>query len=108
MEILFLSFICALSYLIILCKMFSIKFICKTQVFWDCLFTFGMPLLFLGTFSGMATAFISGIIFSITTYYLSILNKSFLQTLPYGKDKDNQKSNGGANTTRSGHRTMCN
>jgi len=91
-----------------LCKMFSINFICKTQVLWDCVFTFGMPMLFIGTFSGMATAFISGIIFSVITYYLSILNKSLLKTLPYGKDKDNQKSNGSTNTTRSGHCTMCN
>jgi hypothetical protein len=73
MEVLFLSFICALSYVIILCKIFSLNFLAKTQVLWDILFTFGTPVLFLGTFSGMATAFISGLLFSIITFFLSLL-----------------------------------
>lgn len=74
MEILFISFIAALGYLIILCKVFTPHFVARTQIIWDLLFTFCLPLLFLGTFSGMATAFISGILFSIMTAFLSILH----------------------------------
>lgn len=74
MEILFISFIAALGYLIILCKLFSAEFVARTQLLWDILFTLGVPLLFLGTFSGMATAFISGILFSAMTAFLGVLN----------------------------------
>jgi hypothetical protein len=74
MEILFISFIAALGYLIILCKLFSAEFVARTQLLWDVLFTIGVPLLFLGTFSGMATAFISGIVFSAMTAFLGILH----------------------------------
>jgi len=74
MEILFISFIAALGYLIILCKLFSAEFVARTPLLWDILFTLGVPLLFLGTFSGMATAFISGIIFSAMTAFLGVLH----------------------------------
>jgi len=73
MHIIFLSFLCALGYLIILCKMLGIPFVTRTQVLWDVVFTVGMPILFLGTFNGMATAFIAGIIFSGMTAFLSSL-----------------------------------
>lgn len=99
MEVLFLSFICAISYVIILCKIFSLHFLAKTQVVWDILFTFGTPVLFLGTFSGMATAFISGLLFSIITFFLSLLveDKPLINwhRLLYGKrrKKNNDCSN---------------
>lgn len=99
MEILFLSFVCAISYIIILCKIFSLHFLAKTQVLWDILFTFGTPLLFYGTFSGMATGFIAGLLFSIITFFLSLLveDKPLVDwnRLSYGKrrKKDSNCSN---------------
>lgn len=96
MEVMFLSFVCAISYLIILCKMFSLKFVVKTQVIWDIVFTFGMPILFTGTFSGMATAFIAGIMFSCMTYFLSVLHNDNalvrLFSIPYGKETNTDSS----------------
>lgn len=74
MEIIFIAFIAALGYLIILCKMFTPYTVARSQIMWDIIFTLGVPLLFLGTFSGMATAFISGVLFSIMTAFLSILH----------------------------------
>lgn len=71
MDLLLIAFIAALGYLIILCKIFSASFIAKTQVIWDMIFTLGVPMLFLGTFSGMSTAFLSGVIFSAMTFILS-------------------------------------
>jgi hypothetical protein len=113
MEILFLSFICALSYLIILCKIFSLKFICRTQVLWDVLFTFGLPMLFVGTFSGMATAFISGVLFSAITFFLSMLMQPNILarfSFPYGstQDKDNKTTSDNTNPTRSRPCPVCN
>jgi hypothetical protein len=100
MEILFLSFLCALSYIIILCKIFSLSFIARTQVFWDILFTLGVPFLFIGTFSGMSTAIITGVIFSMITFFLSLLVEDKPKTkwwhrLSYGKrrKKSSDRSN---------------
>lgn len=75
MDILFLAFVAAIGYIIILVKVFSLRFLAKTQVLWDVLFTFGLPFLFFGTYSGMAVAFISGVFFSLITYFLSYLVK---------------------------------
>jgi hypothetical protein len=74
MEILVLSFIGACSYLLILSKVFSLSFVIKTQVIWDVIFTIGIPVLLLGTFSGMATAFLSGFFFTVLTGALTVLN----------------------------------
>ena len=72
MDLLIISFIAALGYLIILCKLFSPEFVARTQVLWDIVFTVGVPVLFLGTFSGMSTAFLAGVIFSGMTFVLSL------------------------------------
>ena len=110
MEIIFLAFVCMLSYLFILCKIFSLRFVCKTQVLWDILFTFGIPFLFMGTFSGMAVAFIAGLLFTITVWFLSslITPKFTMLSFPYGKGKTNKNSSGGDHPTRSWYITMCN
>jgi hypothetical protein len=76
MDLLVIAFIAALGYLIILCKLFSIQFVAKTQVLWDVLFTIAVPILFLGTFSGMTTAFLSGVIFSGMTKVLSLCHSN--------------------------------
>ena len=57
----------AVGYYIILYKSIGKKRLVKTQTFWDLLFTIGVPVLFIGTFSGLATAVIAGVIFSIFT-----------------------------------------
>lgn len=106
MEILFISFISALSYLLILCKAIGISNVIRFQVIIDVLFTFGMPVLFIGTFSGMATAFISGVIFSMLTLFLSMLMPKpkpfkFRLGFPYGKSKDSKNNIYGTYPTRS-------
>ena len=81
MDILLVSTIAAFGYLVILCKIFSPASVARTQVLWDVLFTLCMPLLFLGTFSGMVTAFLSGVIFSAMTFILSLLHPKRRNTL---------------------------
>ena len=67
MGILGISFFAAIGYYIIVYKAIGRRRLVKTQTFWDIIFTLLMPLLFIGTFSGMATAAIEGVFFSIFT-----------------------------------------
>ena len=67
MGIFTIAIFAALGYYIILYKILGRKKLKKTQTIWDVLFTLGIPLLFIGTFSGLATAIIAGVIFSIFT-----------------------------------------
>ena len=67
MGIFTIAIFAALGYYIILYKILGRKKLKKTQTIWDVLFTLGIPLLFIGTFSGLATAIVAGVIFSIFT-----------------------------------------
>jgi len=105
MDILFLSAISAISYLLILCKAIGVSNVVRFQVPLDLLFTFGMPCVFLGTYSGMATAFISGVLFSIVTFFLSVLMPKpkplFKFGFPYAKAQNSKNTIYGAHPTRS-------
>ncbi len=76
MDLLIVAFFAALGYLIILCKLFSPDFVARTQVLWDIIFTLGIPILFLGTFSGLTTAFLAGVMFSAMTFILSLCHST--------------------------------
>tara|TARA_R100000656_G_scaffold20792_1_gene18547 strand:- start:319 stop:540 length:222 start_codon:yes stop_codon:yes gene_type:complete len=67
MGIFTVALFAAIGYYIILYKAIGTKRLAKTQTFWDLLFTIGIPVLFIGTFSGLATAMVAGVIFSIFT-----------------------------------------
>jgi len=67
MSIIWMSAASAAGFYLILRKIMSRKVFMKTNVLWDVLLTFGLPLLFLGTFSGMVTAILTGLIFTIGT-----------------------------------------
>ena len=67
MNILGIAFFAAIGYYIIVYKAIGRRRLVKTQTFWDILFTVGIPVLFIGTFSGMATAVVAGVLFSIFT-----------------------------------------
>jgi len=70
MSILAIAFFTAIGYFIIVWKMIGIDRLKKTQVLWDILFTLGLPILFIGTFSGLATAVLAGVMFSVFTSLL--------------------------------------
>ena len=70
MSILAIAFFTAIGYFVIVWKMIGIDKLKKTQVLWDILFTLGLPILFIGTFSGLATAVLAGVMFSIFTSML--------------------------------------
>ena len=67
MGILGISFCAAIGYYIIVYKAIGRRSLVKTQTFRDILFTLLLPLLFIGTFSGLATAVVAGVFFSIFT-----------------------------------------
>mgnify|MGYP003116599467 CR=1 FL=1 len=67
MSILGISFCAAIGYYIIVYKAIGRRRLVKTQTFWDILFTLLLPLLFIGTFSGLATAVVAGVFFSLFT-----------------------------------------
>ena len=67
MSILGIAFFAAIGYYIIVYKALGWRRLVKTQTFWDILFTLCLPILFIGTFSGLATAVIAGVLFSIFT-----------------------------------------
>ena len=67
MSIIWMRAASAAGFYLILRKIMSRKVFMKTNVLWDVLLTFGLPLLFLGTFSGMVTAILTGLIFTIGT-----------------------------------------
>jgi len=67
MGILGIAFFAAIGYYIIVYKALGRRRLIKTQTFWDIVFTLCLPLLFIGTFSGMATAVVAGVLFSIFT-----------------------------------------
>ena len=70
MSILAIAFFTAIGYFVIVWKMIGIDKLKKTQVLWDILFTLGLPILFIGTFSGLATAVLAGVMFSVFTSLL--------------------------------------
>ena len=67
MSILGIAFFAAIGYYIIVYKALGRRRVVKAQTFWDILFTLLLPLLFIGTFSGLATAVVAGVFFSIFT-----------------------------------------
>lgn len=78
MDNLFLAFILALSKLIILCKMLGAARTVRFQVPLDVFFTLIVPILvptFRGTVTGTIIAILSGVIFSIMLFILSVFVK---------------------------------
>jgi len=67
MSILAISFFAAVGYYIIVYKAIGRRRLGKTQTFWDIVFTLLLPILFIGTFSGLATAVVAGVLFSLFT-----------------------------------------
>ena len=73
MEILTLAFFVSLAYLIIFLKMLGLKRAIRWQVLLDVLVTFGLPALFIGTFSGMVLAALAGLFLSIELFVLGLV-----------------------------------
>lgn len=75
MEILVLSFLLALSALILLVKAFGLRFVLKTQLFWDISLTIVFPIFLKSTFSGAATAVLAGVQLTAMLAFLSFITR---------------------------------
>ena len=64
MDILIVAVMTASGAYIILFKVLKRKLLAKTQVFWDVAITVGAPIMFLGSFAGVASGILAGVIFS--------------------------------------------
>jgi len=70
MNIITMSAASAAGYYIILRKALGSRLLRKSILLWDILLTMFLPLLFLGTYSGVMTAILAGLIFSIFTHII--------------------------------------
>ena len=70
MSILGIAFFTAIGYFIIVYKMLGREKLVKTQLLLDIIFTIGLPILFIGTFSRLETAVLAGVMFSVFTSLL--------------------------------------
>lgn len=96
MEIIILAFFSSIGILLLCTRTLGVDRTIKHRKKLDILVTFGLPALFLGTFSGMVTAFFTGLWFTLQTIMLSILipNKTKRERYfsSYGNQED--KHNG--------------
>lgn len=65
MHIVIIAFVTALGYYILLLKFLGVANLLRFEKWLDAIFSLGIPLLFLGTFSGMATAALAGLFLSM-------------------------------------------
>jgi len=104
MEIILFSFISALGLLLVLTRTIGLRRTLKIRKMLDVIVTFGIPVLFVGTFSGMITAFFTGLWFTILTCLLQVLVNPptmLTDTVTYGKQEDNTNSSEGYRPSRS-------
>ena len=73
MEIILLAFFSSVGILLVCTRTLGVDRTIKHRKKLDILVTFGLPALFIGTFSGMVTAFFTGLWFTLQTIFLSIV-----------------------------------
>ena len=81
MEIIILAFLTAVGKVWLLSKILGIKRLLRHAMWFDLAFTFILPILFMGTFSGAILAVLSGLWFTAITWFLGLFIKH---------DKDSQ------------------
>jgi predicted membrane protein len=110
MEIILFSLISALSILLVLTRTLGLHRTLKIRKILDVIITFGIPILFAGTFSGMITAFFTGLWFTLLTCLLyAVVNppQMLVNTSTYGKQQDNKSSSESNRPSRSRRSKVC-
>lgn len=75
MEIVILAFLTATGKLWLLSKVLGLRRTLHYAIWFDLAFTFILPILFMGTFSGAILAVLSGLWFTAITWFLGIFIK---------------------------------
>jgi len=73
MEIIIFALCSALGLLLVLCRTIGFQRTLRWRKFIDVITTFGLPILFMGTFSGMMVAFFTGLWVTAITSVLYVL-----------------------------------
>ena len=98
MEIIILSFFSSLGILLVCTRTLGVHRVIKHRKKLDILVTFGLPMLFIGTFSGMITAFFTGLWFTIKTILMAlVIPKTFSS---YGNQEDRRNDAKGNRSSR--------
>jgi len=103
MDIIVFSFFTALGFLLVLCRTLGFKRVMRWRKVLDVITTFGLPVLLIGTFSGMMTAFFTGLWFTGMTWLLNLATTT-TTTLPFSYEgSQNNTNNANSNcSSRSG------
>lgn len=102
MEIILFSLLSALGILLVLTRTIGFKRTMRYRKGIDVVTTFGLPVLFLGTFSGMITAFFIGLWVTVITWLLNLLTQATTKaTTFYGSQKEDTTITYGNRTSRS-------
>lgn len=102
MEIIIFSLLSALGIILVLTRTIGFKRTMRYRKGIDVVTTFGLPVLFLGTFSGMITAFFIGLWVTVFTWLLNLMTQATTKaTNFYGSQKEDTKITYGNRTSRS-------
>ena len=75
MELILLAFLTAMGKVWLLSRIMSLRRLLHYSKWFDIAFTFILPILFMGTFSGAILAVLSGLWFTAITWFLGIFIK---------------------------------
>ena len=103
MEIIIFSFFSALGILLVLTRTLGFKRTMRYRKGIDVVTTFGLPVLFLGTFSGMITAFFIGLWITGLTWLLNLLSATTTSATKafYGSQEEDKTTTYSYRTSRS-------
>tara|TARA_B100001093_G_C26830861_1_gene1016026 strand:- start:683 stop:994 length:312 start_codon:yes stop_codon:yes gene_type:complete len=97
MDLILFSLLSAIGFLLVLVRILGLKRVLKWRKILDVIITFGLPALMLGTFSGMLTAFFTGLWFTTLTWLLNTIVNQDRSKLPiYGSQETHNKTNVGS------------
>ena len=99
MEIVILSFFSSIGILLVCTRTLGVNRVIKHRKLLDILVTFGLPILFMGTFSGIVTAFFTGLWFTLETVLLAVLVPPISSS--YGNQEDRNNGVKGNPSSRS-------
>jgi multisubunit Na+/H+ antiporter MnhG subunit len=101
-EIILFSFLSALGIILVLTRTLGFKRTMKYRKLLDVVTTFGLPVLMLGTFSGVITAFFIGLWVTGLTWLLNLLTLPTTKApFSYGSQEKNKTTTYSYRTSRS-------
>ena len=102
MEIILFSFLSALGIILVLTRTLGFRRTMKYRKLLDVVTTFGLPVLMLGTFSGVITAFFIGLWVTGLTWLLNLLTLPTTKApFSYGSQAKNKTTTYSYRTSRS-------